>query len=338
MSLVPTARVIRSRLSGHGHPCPARGIVLVVVIWALAFVGIVLSAFAFAMRTELEAARNFKEEAEASALAEAGIAMAIAELASAGTTGGAARIVPPYDSGEIRLGRGSYRVVVTDETGRIPLNGVSAEVLQRLLQNTGVWDASLRDTIVDAILDWQDPDDVPRANGAEEAYYRSLPHPYRPKNGVFDSLEELLLVRGMTRDILHGNVALPARRADMLGRTPEARDFRPGEYLGILPFLTVSGAGQVNRGSAGLEVLLALGLSAGEARAILDARHQDTLGGRPSGAAQGVSLIGGVGRLRIESVGNPGGSRIAYRITAIVAREGARDAPRSRVLSWREGS
>jgi type II secretory pathway component PulK len=338
MILIRTSRIIRKRLSRQGHPCSERGIVLVIVIWVLAFVGIVLSAFAFAMRTELDAARNFKEEAEASALAEAGVAMALAELAHPGTTDRAAGIVPPYDSGEIRLGRGSYRVVVTDETGRIALNGASAEVLRRLLRNSGVRDARLLDTLVDAILDWQDFDNVPRANGAEEEYYRSLSHPYRAKSGAFESLEELLLVRGMTRDILLGNVAAPGRRADMLARTPEERDLRPGEYLGILPFLTVSGAGQVNRGSAGLDVLLALGLSAGEAQAILDARHQAALGDRLSGAIQGRSPAGGVGRLRIESIGTPGGSRISYRITAIVAKEGARIPQRSRVLSWREGA
>jgi general secretion pathway protein K len=311
----------------------------VMVIWILAFVGIVLSAFAFSMRTELDAARNFKEEAEASALAEAGVARALADLANAGTTrAAAASIVPPYDSGNISLGRGTYRVIVTDEAGRISLNGAAPEILRRLLQNTGVGDARLLDTIVDSILDWQDPDNVPRANGAEDEYYQSLPRPYHPKNGAFDSLEELLLVKGVTRDILHGNIAAPARRADLLGRTPEERDLRPGEYMGIRPFLTVSGAGQVNRNSASLDVLLALGLSAGEARAILDARQTAAPQGRLSEAIQAPVFAGGSGRFRIESVGSPGGSRISYRITAIVVKEGVQIRPRSRVLSWREGS
>lgn len=339
MSLHPrTLNIHSSRTWSAKHRRSERGIVLVMVLWVLAFVGIVLSAFAFSMRTELEAARNFKEEAEASTLAEAGIARTLADLANAGTTGGAAAsIVPPYDSGNIPLGRGTYRVVVSDEASRISLNGASAEVLRRLLQNTGVGDARLLDTIVDAILDWQDPDNVPRANGAEEEYYQSLPRPYHPKNGAFDSLEELLLVRGVTRDILHGNIAVPNRRADLLGRTPEERDLRPGEYLGIRPFLTVSGPGQVNRNSASLDVLLALGVSAREARAILDARQLGGVPGVLSGAAQ-QAPTGRSGTFRIESIGSPGGSRISYRITAIVVKEGNQIRPRSRVLSWREGS
>ena len=336
-SVLPSGKV-RHGASSRGRPSPQRGIVLVMVIWILAFVGIVLSAFAFSMRTELDAARNFKEEAEASALAQAGIASAVADLANAATTGGAAGgIVPPYDSGNVSFGRGMYRVVVTDEASRISLNGAPAEVLRRLLQNTGVGNARLLDTIVDAILDWQDPDNVPRANGAEEEYYQSLPQPYHPKNGAFDSLEELLLVKGVTRDILHGNIAAPDRRADLLGRTPEQRDFRPREYLGILRFLTVSGAGQVNRNMASLDVLLALGLSAREARAILDARQFGDAPGLLSGAAQ-QTPTGSSGTLRIESIGSPGGSRIAYRITAVVAKEGTQIRPRARVLSWTEGT
>lgn len=340
MDMYPrTLNIHFSRTWSVKHRRSERGIILVMVIWVLAFIGIALSAFAFSMRTELDAARNFKEEAEATALAEAGIARALADLANAGTAGAAAAsIVPPYDSGNIPLGRGTYRVVVTDEASRISLNGASAEVLRRLLQNTGVGDARLLDTIVDAILDWQDPDNVPRANGAEEEYYQSLPQPYHPKNGAFDSLEELLLVRGVTRDILDGNIVVHNRRADLLGRSPEERDLRPGEYLGIRPFLTVSGAGQVSRNSASLDVLLAIGLPASEARAILDARRPSTAAGQLSGRIQGSSPTGGSGRLRIESIGSPAGSRISYRITAIVAREGTQIRPRSRVVSWREGS
>ncbi len=33
----------------------------------------------------------------------------------------------------------------------------------------------------------------------------SLPNPYKAKNANFDTLEELLLVKGMTSEILYGN-------------------------------------------------------------------------------------------------------------------------------------
>jgi general secretion pathway protein K len=59
--------------------------------------------------------------------------------------------------------------------------------------------------VVDSILDWRDPDDFQRLNGAENDYYQSLKEPYNCKNGNLDSVEELLLVRGVTPDLFHGS-------------------------------------------------------------------------------------------------------------------------------------
>jgi len=55
-----------------------------------------------------------------------------------------------------------------------------------------------------SILDWRDPDDLYRMNGAEPDYYQSLKEPYRCKNGNLDSIEELLLVRGVTPELFYG--------------------------------------------------------------------------------------------------------------------------------------
>jgi len=312
---------------------------LIVVIWVLTFLGIALSAFAFAMRTELQAARNFKEEAEAAALAEAGIARALADLANAGTRGGATTaMVPPFDSGEIPLGRGAYRVVVGDEESRILLNQATDEVLRRLLRGTGVRDPRLLTTIVESVLDWRDSDDLPRANGAEADHYRSLPQPYRPKNGPFEFMEELLLVRGVTREIFFGSVGDEQRLAALLGTPPEEREFRAGEYLGIRSFLTVRGAGQVNVNTASLDVLAALGIPTAEAMAILQRRAEAPFTGQLPQAAQGLPLSRVSGTYVVESTGSLTGSPIAFRITATLVREGAAGSPGLRVVSWREGS
>src|SRR4051794_3583881 len=58
--------------------------------------------------------------------------------------------------------------------------------------------------IADAILDWLDPDDEAREQGAERDYYGALPHPYSPRNAQLGSIEELLLVRGVTPALLFG--------------------------------------------------------------------------------------------------------------------------------------
>lgn len=58
--------------------------------------------------------------------------------------------------------------------------------------------------IADAILDWIDADTLPREFGAESEFYAELPQPYRVANRLPGSLEELLLVRGVTRELLFG--------------------------------------------------------------------------------------------------------------------------------------
>lgn len=62
----------------------------------------------------------------------------------------------------------------------------------------------MTDQISDAILDWIDADDTPREQGAEAEYYAALSPPYAPRNGVPASIEELLLVRGVTPELLFG--------------------------------------------------------------------------------------------------------------------------------------
>ena len=56
----------------------------------------------------------------------------------------------------------------------------------------------------DAILDFIDTDDEPREYGAERDYYAQLPVPYAPVNGPLQSIEQLLLVRGVTPSLLFG--------------------------------------------------------------------------------------------------------------------------------------
>jgi len=171
-------------------------------------------------------------------------------LAEAGT--GAARIALREDAAEniwdtldeywsrpvpqIELGEGVIDVVVEDEERKINLNrlvmpnGYAANdqllaVFRLFLTGRGI-DPSL----ADAFVDWIDKDDTPRVGGAESSYYMSLPYPYKAKNDLFDSVDEILLVRGVTREI----------------------------YKKILPFVTVTSSGKVNINTAPKEVLASL--------------------------------------------------------------------------------
>ena len=61
------------------------------------------------------------------------------------------------------------------------------------------------DATSDCILDWLDSDDTPRETGIESDYYTSLG--YQAKNGPIDTIEELLLVKGVTPQSLFGSDA-----------------------------------------------------------------------------------------------------------------------------------
>ncbi len=66
--------------------------------------------------------------------------------------------------------------------------------------------AGMTDEAADGILDWIDTDDEPREFGAETEHYLRLNRPYRPRNGLPETLEELLFVKGVTRDMFFGSV------------------------------------------------------------------------------------------------------------------------------------
>lgn len=86
------------------------------------------------------------------------------------------------------------------------LNRMDETKLHRLLEiGCGMEEGEKRSALVNAILDWMDADDNTRLNGAEESYYQDLDTPRHCKNAGFDSIEELLLVKGMTRQILWGS-------------------------------------------------------------------------------------------------------------------------------------
>jgi len=68
----------------------------------------------------------------------------------------------------------------------------------------------------DGILDWIDDDAEVREFGAEADYYKELDSSYEPRNGLPETLDELLFVRGVTRDMFYG-VAEPQQDGDVAG-------------------------------------------------------------------------------------------------------------------------
>jgi type II secretory pathway component PulK len=140
---------------------------------------------------------------------------------------------------------GTLRFGITPETSKLNLNTATDEQLSRLftplLLEMGLENAA---DIVNAILDWRDGDSTTRQGGAENDYYNTLRPPFNAKNNRFDTVEELLLVKGVTAAILFGedvnrNGILDSNEDDGETTYPVYDNADGVLNRGIAPFLTV---------------------------------------------------------------------------------------------------
>lgn len=153
----------------------------------------------------------------------------------------------------IPLGAGTVSYLIVDEGSKIDINSASDEVLSKILKESGIEDEKLIASIADAILDWIDPNDLHRLNGAENDYYKNLEEPYFCKNKPFDTLEELLLVKGMTLEILYGTDYV--KKHELVGEEDDLLAEEGKKIKGIYSLLTVHAFSAVNPNTASPGVL-----------------------------------------------------------------------------------
>jgi general secretion pathway protein K len=228
--------------------------------------------------------------------------------------------------------KGSFKLVIEDEGGKIAVNRLVAgsafnpqirDLLLRLL--TGSYfrlEQRKAEDLLDAIKDWIDADDEVTGAGAEGAYYAGLARPYAVKNAPLDCIEELLMIKGVTRELFSGT----------------------GESPGLARCLTLFGDGKININTAPKPVLLALAaeMTAEEVER-LDAYRRDERNDlsdpgwhqklpRSAGINIPAALIAVRSEtFRITAVGLQG--RMAERITGVVKRDA--DRRKVKLLSWK---
>lgn len=103
------------------------------------------------------------------------------------------------------------RFGITDETSKLNLNAATADQLVKLLRQVLTSQGEGEDgvdpkAIVDAIIDWRDTDNKPNGEAidTEGEYYLNLDRPYQIRNEPYTSVEELLLVKGVSGQVLYG--------------------------------------------------------------------------------------------------------------------------------------
>ncbi|MFO7959090.1 MAG: type II secretion system protein GspK [Candidatus Brocadiia bacterium] len=183
-----------------------RGTVLIVTMWVvLVLAGLVL-VFAHWARVEAIASANRESATQADAVARGALNYVISAVdgADGSTTG-----LEELNWEERRVGEGFFWVLrtnlqddgqhyygLTDEASKINLNSASSDMLLEMPNMTA--------ELADAIIDWRDEDADVSPSGAEGEYYLLRRDPYYCKDAPFEAVEEVLLLRDGSEDVLYG--------------------------------------------------------------------------------------------------------------------------------------
>ncbi len=166
------------------HRCS--GAALMLSLWALFVLSAMIISWALQIDSRLQLNGNAARVMEAEAMACSGSEIALHPAVTPGS---------PILRGGISRTQ-TYAARITGEGGRLNLNWLVAgenparlELLRKYLETQDI-DLNERDHMIDCLLDWVDPDNLVRLNGAE------ADDNYRPRNTLFPRVEELRQVRG----------------------------------------------------------------------------------------------------------------------------------------------
>jgi general secretion pathway protein K len=230
-----------------------KGIALILTITMIGLIVLLNMQFSRSMRTGLYETANFDDGIRLGAIARSGLNCGLAVLFEDDPNEDSFRdtwaSLKEYSSYSASLfdNDGRFETEIIDLTGKIQVNRLinqdggyntkQKEIMTRLLSTSGFHlEPDEVEDILDAIKDWIDKDNEPTRFGAEDSYYQALDHPYSCRNAPLESLEELLLIKGITRELFYGT----------------------DENPGISDYLTVYGDGKININTADPLVLASL--------------------------------------------------------------------------------
>jgi general secretion pathway protein K len=164
----------------------SRGAALILSLWALFLLAALVMSWALNIDSRLKLSGSENRILEAQAMAASGAEVAIAP---------AIKPSSPNLQGDFGP-RQNYSARITGEGGRLNVNWLVAgenpariEMLRHYLDLKGI-DLNERDRMIDSLLDWVDPDDLVRLNGAEAS------EGYQPANALLVRIDELKKVKG----------------------------------------------------------------------------------------------------------------------------------------------
>jgi general secretion pathway protein K len=230
------------------------GMALIMTILVISLIVALTLQFNASMRSNLQAAMNLRDGIRLGCIARSGFNGALAVLHEDATSGNVDTLREDWahaklfsESSLSLFNEGRFMVEITDLSGKIQLsqlidkdgnyNSTQKSLLLRFMSFPEFdLDPEEVENIVDAIKDWIDNDNDTTRFGAEDSYYKALEKPYPCKNAPIEFLEELLFVRGITKELLYGS----------------------GEKPGISRYLSPYGNGKININTADILILRSL--------------------------------------------------------------------------------
>jgi len=210
------------------------GFALLLTLLIITLIVTVTLQFNTSMTSELYAAANLRDGVRLRSIANSGFHYALAvlfedaaaenEFDSLHEDWANFRALSANSSSMFEDGRFEVRII--DHSGRIQINQLlkapaeigenytyvttQKDLLTRFLSSEEFdLDEETVEDLVDALKDWMDPDHEETNYGAENSFYQTLEKPYTCKNAPVGSLEELLLVRGISRELFYGTEERP---------------------------------------------------------------------------------------------------------------------------------
>ena len=237
-----------------------KGSLLILVLFSLIFLSLLALSVGYAVRQKMDGVRRLEARENLRLAAEAAVQQASLLLLEKGEGSYSALNQPWANNASLWksahigavdlsiLARGKKGAAdalygLTDEDRKINLNHGSPRALQLIFENVAHVEKEDARRIVSAIRDWVDEDEDLNEGGAESQDYLSRNPAYGAKNGLFNDLQELLWIQGMTPEI----------------------------FSKVKHFLTLD-ASSVNVNTASQEVLIAMGLNSNIASKIIQYR------------------------------------------------------------------
>ncbi len=229
------------------------GAVLIFALWVLSFLTVLAVSVAAGIRQKMVLVKRIDERSRMAYVTQAGIKQAVTHIRQHMADNGnvytpalkAALHNNPSLLSNIDLNGDHVDVSIVDEGAKINLNTVTKPVLTALIVRV----LSLRDdeaaNLAESLLDWRQYGEGSQKGFFSDDYYANLQYPYPKKDAAYQTADEMLLVKGMTKE----------------------------RFIRLRPFVTIYGEGRVNINTAPKEVLAALGLDEPLLTYILDVRR-----------------------------------------------------------------